>query len=306
MLRYAFPVAETGFDPAQTSDVYSHIVTAHIFESPLAYDHLARPFRLKPSTALALPEVSADFRTYTFRIRPGIYFADDPAFGGKPRELVAEDYVYTLKRVADPAVKSPGQPSLEEEGIVGLNELRAEALKSGKPFDYDRPIEGLRALDRHTLQVRLREPRPRHIYTWTGTGAMAREVVERYGDAIMQHPVGTGPFRLAEWRRSSRMVLERNPTYRDVRYDAQPNADDAAGQALLARFQGQEAADDRPRRDRRHRAVAAALAGLPQRGAGPAGAPAQRVHRPGHARRRAGAQPGQARHPRAARARAPT
>ncbi len=238
VLRYAFPVAETGFDPAQTSDIYSNIVAAHIFESPLRYDHLARPFKLKPSTAQALPEVSDDFRSYTFRIRPGIRFADDPAFKGRPRELVAEDYVYTLKRIADPAVKSPGQPSLEEEGIVGLNELRAEALKGGKPFDYDRPIEGLRALDRYTLQVRLKAPRPRHIYSWAGIGAMAREVVEAYGDRIMDHPVGTGPFRLAEWRRSSRMVLERNPTYREVHYDAEPNADDAAGQALLARFKG--------------------------------------------------------------------
>jgi ABC-type transport system substrate-binding protein len=240
VLRYAFPVAETGFDPAQVSDIYSGIVAAHIFESPLSYDHLARPFKLKPSTAAAMPEVSDDFRTYVFRIRPGTLFADDPAFKGRPRELVAEDYVYALKRIADPAVKSPAEPGLEEEGIVGLNELRAELLKSGKPFDYDRPVEGLRALDRYTLRVQLRESRPRHIYSWTSVGAIAREVVEFYGDRIMDHPVGTGPFRLAEWRRSSRMVLERNPGYRDVRYDAEPNAGDNAGRALLARFKGRK------------------------------------------------------------------
>src|SRR5690349_4112824 len=79
VLRYAFPAAETGFDPVQVSDVYSHIVTAHVFDAPLTYDPLARPFKLKPSTAAAMPEVSADFRTYTFRLKPGIYFADDPA-----------------------------------------------------------------------------------------------------------------------------------------------------------------------------------------------------------------------------------
>ena len=243
VLRYAFPVAETGFDPARSgNDIYSRIVMAHIFETPLAYDHLARPFKLKPLTASTMPEVSDDFRSFTFRLKPGIRFADDPAFKGQSRELVAQDYVYSLKRFYDPQVNSPSQSSLEEEGIVGLRELRDESLKSKKPFDYDRPVEGLVAIDRYTLRVRLREGRPRHLSTtWAarGTfGAVAREVIEFYADKTMEHPVGTGPFRLTEWRRSSRMVFERNPLYREDFYDAEPNADDAAGQALLQRFKG--------------------------------------------------------------------
>ena len=241
VLRYAFQVAETGFDPQQASDIYSRIVTGHIFETPLCYDHLARPFKLKTATAVALPEVSDDFRTYIFRIRPGIFFTDDPAFKGQRRELVAQDYVYTFKRIYDPVLNSPLQSNLEDEGIIGLRELRDEALKTKKPFDYTREIEGLKALDRYTLRVKLRESRPRHIHTWAGAdiyGAVAREVVEFYGDKITQHPVGTGAFRLAEWRRSSRIVLERNPGYHEMFYDAEPNADDAEGQALLARFKG--------------------------------------------------------------------
>jgi len=241
VLSYAFPSAETGFDPAQIADIYSRAITAHLFEALLTYDHLARPFKVKPCTAAAMPEVSADFRTYTFRIRPGIHFADDPAFKGKKRELVAQDYVYSIKRIYDPALKSPAQSNLEDEGIIGLRELREEALKTKKPFDIDREVEGIKALDRYTLQVKLRESRPRHLYTWTGRdiyGAVAREVVEHYGDQIASHPVGTGPFRLAEWRRSSRIVLERNPNYRDDFYDAEPNADDAEGQALLQRLKG--------------------------------------------------------------------
>ena len=240
VLRYAFSVAETGFDPVQINDIYSRIVTAHIFESPLAYDHLARPALLKPCTALALPEVSDDFRSFVFRLRPGIYFADDPAFKGERRELVAQDYIYSLKRVYDPRLKSPVQPTLEDEGIIGLRELRDEALK-GQPFDYDRAVEGLTALDRYTLRVRLRESRPRHLYAWAAPdvfGAVAREVVQAYGDQIMAHPVGTGAFRLGAWRRSSRIVLERNPGYREVFFDARPNPDDAEGHALLARFKG--------------------------------------------------------------------
>ena len=242
ILRVPFVIAETGFDAAQISDLYSATVIAHIFEALYRYDPLAMPVKPRPLTAAALPEVSADFRTWTVRVQPGTYFADDPAFKGQRRELVAQDYVYAIKRFFDPANKSPGYSSIAEEGLVGLDELRAAALKNKKPFDYDTPVEGLRTLDRYTLQFRLREPRPRFLETNlcnSGSyGAVAREVVEFYGDSIMEHPVGTGPYRLKSWRRSSRIVLERNPGFREMLYDAEPNADDAQGQAWLARFKG--------------------------------------------------------------------
>ncbi len=241
VLRYAFPIAETGFDPVQLSDLYSRIVTAHVFDGLYTYDHLARPFKIVPNVADGMPESSEDFRTWTIRIRPGIYFQDDPAFDGKRRELVAQDFVYTIKRFADPRWKAPAWASIAELKIVGLQALREAALKNKTPFDYDREIEGLRALDRYTLQFRLEEGRPRFIQTFAGGdlyGAVAREVVEKYGDQIVAHPVGTGPFRLKNWRRSSKIVLERNPGYREHVYDAQPNADDAEGQAMLAKFKG--------------------------------------------------------------------
>jgi len=241
ILRVAFPVAETGFDPARIVDIYSRTVTPHIFEGLYQYDHLARPAIIKPLTAAALPEVSADFRTWTVRIQPGIFFAADPAFKGRKRELVAADYVYSFKRPADPATKSPIIGGVLETGYLGLAALRDEALKNKAPFDYDREIEGIRALDRHTIQFRLAEPRPRLLETLASGdlfGAVAREVVEAYGDNIPAHPVGTGPFRLAQWRRSSLIVLERNPDFREVWFDAEPAADDAEGQALLALLKG--------------------------------------------------------------------
>ena len=241
VLRYAFPIAETGFDPAQVSDLYSRTVVANIFESPLTYDYLARPARLKPQTAEALPVASDGFRTWTLRIRPGIFFADDPAFGGRPRELVAEDYVYTVKRLYDPKLKSPVVSQLENARLLGLSELKRQAIATQKPFDYAAPVEGVKALDRYTLQFRLAAPAPRFAYALADAamvGAVAREVVERYGDKIMEHPVGTGPFRLAQWRRSSLIALERNPRFREQRYDEQPAADDAAGQAIAQRLHG--------------------------------------------------------------------
>jgi ABC-type transport system substrate-binding protein len=241
VLRYAFEVAETSLDPVQINDLYSRMITAHLYEGMYHYDHLARPTVIEPLTADGMPQVSADFRVWTVKIRPGIYFADDLAFKGKRRELVAQDYVYTYKRFADPANKSQTWTDMESEGIIGLAELRREALETKKPFDYDREIEGLRAIDRYTLRFSLRDPRPRYLENMTQgdlLGAVAREVVEYYGAQIVAHPVGTGPYRLAEWRRSSFIALERNPDFREMFYDAAPAADDAEGQALLARFKG--------------------------------------------------------------------
>jgi ABC-type transport system substrate-binding protein len=240
-LRYAFPIAETGFDPVQISDLYSRYVTAHIFESPLTFDHLARPFKLKPMTAAEIPALTDNYTRCVVKIRPGIYFADDPAFKGQRRELTAADYVYSWKRFFDPRWKAPYVASWKMYRYVGLNEYREQVIKSKGSFDYDREIDGLRVLDRYTFECRLAEPEPRFLYALTTpdvAGAVAREVVEAYGDKMMEHPVGTGPFRLIEWRRSSRIVLERNPGYREVLYDAEPNADDAAGQALLAKYKG--------------------------------------------------------------------
>jgi ABC-type transport system substrate-binding protein len=228
VLRYSFRVAETGFDPAQISDRYSKTVAAGIFEAPLQFAYLARPFQLRPATAAAMPEISADFKTLTFRIKPGIYFADDPAFKGKKRELTAADYIYSIKRHYDPKLNSRNLYLLENVKILGLTELRKELMAAKKPFDYDREVEGLQLLDRYTFRIRLGVADPRFVYQFADAaflGAVAREVVEFYGDKIMEHPVGTGPFRLAEWRRSSRIVLERNPGFREEIYAEQVPAD---------------------------------------------------------------------------------
>lgn len=240
-LRYAFPIAETGFDPAQISDLYSRVIAGNIFEAPLSYDYLARPAKLIPATAVALPEVSADYKTFTFRLKPGIHFADDPAFGGKKRELVAADYVYSIKRHYDPRWKSPNLYNFENSKILGLSELRAKAIKDKAPFDYDTPAEGLKAIDRYTFVVKVAEPSPRLPLKFADAavaGAVAREVIEAAEDP-MAHPVGTGPFRLAERRRSSRMLLVRNPNYREVLYSAEAPADDPQSQAIAAKFRGQ-------------------------------------------------------------------
>lgn len=241
-LRIALRVPETGFDPLAIGDLGSSRIASCIFEAPLTYDYLARPVRLIPQTAAALPEISPDATRFTFRIRPGIFFADDPAFGGKPRELVAQDYVYSVKRYYDPRNNSENLYIFANAGLLGLDELRERALKERRPFDYDTEVEGIRALDRYSFRVRLARPDPRFHLQFARQdvlGAMAREVVERYGADIAAHPVGTGPFRLAAWRRSSRIELERNPRYRGRTIEAPATApDEPAGRAAVAQLAG--------------------------------------------------------------------
>ena len=244
VLRYAFKIAETGFDPVQITDAYSKSIVAGILDAPLEYDFGARPFKLRPATLAEMPEISADFKTLTMKVRPGIYFSDDPAFKGKKRELTAADYVYSIKRHYDPKLKSGNLYLLENVKILGLSELRESLMKARKPFDYDREVEGLRTLDRYTFQIKLGVPDPRFVQQFADAGflgAVAREVVEFYGDKIMEHPVGTGAWRLAEWRRSSRIVLTKNPNFRDVRY-AEVAPPDASPQlkAEVAALQGRK------------------------------------------------------------------
>src|SRR5262245_43619258 len=152
VLRIAFENAESTFDPALFQDTYSAMVSENILESMLRYDYLARPAKLVANTA-ELPEVSADGLVLTFRVRPGIYFTPHPAFGGRPRELTAADYAFSIRRFFDPKVKSPNLYLLEGK-IAGLDAAGERARREGR-FDYDAKVAGLEVPDRYTLRVRL-------------------------------------------------------------------------------------------------------------------------------------------------------
>jgi ABC-type transport system substrate-binding protein len=216
VLRVALEQAESSFDPALFQDTYSSTISGEILEPMLRYDYLARPARLVPNTLAALPEVSADGRTLTFRVQPGIHFTPDEAFGGRVRELVAADYVFSILRFYDPKVKSPNH-YLVDGKIEGLDEVHREALRTNR-LDYDRTYPGLQALDRYTLRIRLTRPDPSfvHLMAINQFGAIAREVAQRYGEDLGAHPVGTGPYVLAHWRRAHKIVLEANPGFRDM------------------------------------------------------------------------------------------
>ncbi|QJR11663.1 Periplasmic oligopeptide-binding protein [Usitatibacter rugosus] len=237
VLRMAFRTAETGFDPQKVFDRYSVGICESLFEPLLTYDYLARPVKVVPLTAEAVPQPEEGGTRYTFRIKPGIYFADDPAFKGKKRELTAQDVAYSIRRFRDPKLASPYE-WLFENKLIGLDELAEKAKKTGT-LDMDTPIPGIEVRDRYTVSFKLKEPDFNFAYVLAMPNVVpvAREVVELYPDDMMGHPVGTGPFVLKEWVRRSKIVLEKNPNHRgyelDVRY-ADPNDpwDKAAIEAL--------------------------------------------------------------------------
>jgi len=228
VLRYVFPAAETGFDPAVAHDLYSSQVMRSIYETLYTYDYLARPVKLVPLTAAAMPQVTDGGKTYTIRIKKGIYFADDPAFNRRRRELTAEDYVYSIKRLMDPNVRS-AWTWLVEGKIKGLDTIARRAEKTGA-FDYGAKVAGIEATGRYTLRIRLNAPdfNLPHILAHYPTSAMAREVVEKYKDVsgqVMANPVGTGPYLLTSWERGSRIVLDANPGFRGFIWNFTPGRD---------------------------------------------------------------------------------
>ncbi|MGH8733043.1 MAG: ABC transporter substrate-binding protein, partial [Burkholderiales bacterium] len=192
ILRVTFQAAETGFDPVKVSDYYSGTVIEAIFDPLLTYDYRARPAQLVPNTAESLPEIADQGRTYRLRVKPGIFFADDPAFKGAKRELTAQDYAYALGRFLDPKNRSP------------------------YAFLYE-GIEKVEARGRHELVIRLKKSDFNfgHVLAFSLSGAVAREAIEAYGEESAARPVGTGAFRLKAYTRSSKIVLEANPGYRE-------------------------------------------------------------------------------------------
>lgn len=208
-----------GFDPVKAGDVASALAISQIYEGLVQYSYLARPYRVEPNLAESLPDVSTNGLVYTFRIRKGIYFQDDLCFtnsGGKGRELVAEDFVYSMKRLADLKNQSTGYWAFNER-IVGLDEFRS-ASKGESPTDYSAEVAGLKAFDRYTFQIVLKDPYPQLLWVLTMQYAFAvpRECVEYYGHEFVNHPVGTGPFRLKSWNRNYKVEYERNPKWAET------------------------------------------------------------------------------------------
>lgn len=207
-------------DPVQAEAVPASHAVSLVYETLLEYDFTARPYRLIPGLATALPEISTNGLVYIFRLDPQARFRPDPCFGRSPdgatqsRAVVSADLVYSLKRLADRKLVSPGA-WLVEDNIRGMREF-ADRSSGRAPTDYDSAVPGLTAPESWTLRIELTRPSPQFIWmmAMSYAAAVPREAVEMYGQNLGSHPVGSGPYRLASWRRNYEMVFARNVDWR--------------------------------------------------------------------------------------------
>lgn len=232
-------IGGSALDPARINSIGVANILENIMEPMLQYDYLARPLKLMPNTLVAMPEVSDGGRVYLCRLKHGVLFAPDAAFNGKPRELTATDYAYSIRRLFDPKYRS-SQFFLVDGKIAGADALRKSAL-NGARFDDDKPIAGLTVLDRHTLRITLNAPDLNflHVLAQQNLAAVAREVVDFYGDDVGTHPVGTGPFQLVATREGSKLELIANPNFREEIFSADAS-DDPVSQKIATDLKGRK------------------------------------------------------------------
>ncbi|MDD3546284.1 MAG: ABC transporter substrate-binding protein [Kiritimatiellae bacterium] len=210
----------SSMDPAAAVSLYASRAVQLVYEPLLEFDYAERPYRLVPGLAESLPEVRSNGLVYVFRIHPEARFHSDRCFGAaagggaRGRAVCAEDVVYSLKRLADRRVASPGA-WLVEDMIAGMRAF-ADASLTGDATDYAFDVSGLKALDGRTVRIGL--TRPAHQFIWymamAYTAVVPREAVDFYGADFGGHAVGTGPYRLAGWRRNHQMTFERDAGWR--------------------------------------------------------------------------------------------
>lgn len=235
-LNIAIPANVKGLDPINANDLYSGMIIAQINEGLLQYNYLKRPLVLEPKLAEAMPVISKDGLTYTFKIKKGVKFQDNAAFkDGKGREVTAQDFIYSFKRLADPRNLSEGFWIFDGK-IKGLNEW-ASALKSEKA-NYDTAVEGLSAPDAQTLVIKLNDVyhQLNYVLAMQFAAVVPVEAVTKYGKEFLNNPVGTGPFMLekeSDWVRNSKITLKKNPTYRDDFYPSEGETSDKAAGLLV-------------------------------------------------------------------------
>jgi ABC-type transport system substrate-binding protein len=237
VIRLPFVVAESGFDPVTAHDLYSSEVIDGIFDTVLTYDYLARPAKLVPKLASEMPVVEDGGKLWTIKLVKGVYFSPHEAFGGKKRELTANDVAYSFKRHYDDSLK-PVWRFLTDGKIVGLNAWY-EKGKKADGLAWDDPVPGLEVVDSHTLRITLTKPDYNfgYVLAHVAMAIVAREVVEKYPNDVQSHPVGSSAYYLKEWVRGQRIILEKNPYWRGGTWNFKAS-DDPHDEVIVKQMQG--------------------------------------------------------------------
>ena len=219
-------------DPVKGSTVYDNRACAQMYETLLQHSYLIRPPRLEPLLLSKMPEVSDDGLTWSFELKKGVRFHDDPCFpGGQGREIRTDDVFFSFKRLADPKHLYKNW-WLIKDTIKGFDEFKEEQAKLKKRYDYDAPVPGFEKIDDRRFKIHLKQRVVRFAWTLSmfQLSIVPREAVERYGDKFNRHPVGTGPFLLRDendWVTGTKLTLHRNPNYHPCTYPTEHMPDDA-------------------------------------------------------------------------------
>lgn len=223
-------------DPVSGSTVYDNMACEQVYETLLEIKY-NNPRENQPLLLTKRPERSEDGLRWSFELKSGVMFQDDPCFpGGKGRELVTDDVFYSWKRLADSKYAFKNFWLLKDT-IVGFDEFKEAQNAPGVSFDYDAPVEGFVKLDDHHFDVLLKQPVYKFIWVLTmfQTSIVPREAVEHYGADFPTHPVGTGPYVLDEWVPKTYMYFNRNPNYHGGIYPSEwSEADRERGMHLAA------------------------------------------------------------------------
>lgn len=208
-------------DPANSYDTISASIVYQCYEQLFEYHYLKRPYTLQPLLSDGMPKIENNGKRYIIKIKKGISYHDDPAFEGKERFVKAQDFITQIKRLAFLPTRSNGW-WLFDGKIIGLNDFRKTVGSDFEKFKTTK-IKGLTAVDDQTLVIDLIEAYPQMIYTlaMSFTSPVPLEVVEKYENRLNKTIVGTGPFRLEEWKANSRLTLKRYPKYREAFYPRQ-------------------------------------------------------------------------------------
>lgn len=205
-------------DPVNMYDIVGGDVLYQIYETPYQYNYFSEKAELIPMLADGMPTVSKDGLTYTFKIKKGVRYSNDECFKetkGQGRELKAADFIYAWKRHANPKNESQGFWVFDGK-IVGISEF---AKKFGTKPDEEvmrEEVEGFKALDDYTVQLKLTKPYPQltNVMAMTFTAPVAPECAQHYGKDLNRHPVGTGPFRVKQYDPTYKIVLVKNENFR--------------------------------------------------------------------------------------------
>ena len=289
-LHFSFSERPKYLDPVRSYSSNEYALIGQIYEPPLQYHYLKRPYQLEPLTAVQMPQITyidvsgkavssleeAAFTVYEIQIKPGIFYQPHPAFARTSdnnyhyhnipvsqvkqlyvlsdfehvgtRELIAEDYVYQIKRLADPTLHSPLASFFSDhiQGFAEFKEILSRAReKNGKDQRLDLrnfDMAGVEILDQYRYRITVDSAYPQFIYwlampffapiPWEADVFYGQSWLIKHNVTLNWYPLGTGAYMMTENNPNMRMVLERNPNYRADYYPSQGNEGDRA-QGLL-------------------------------------------------------------------------